>query len=58
MPIIKHRDFGTERAPGWCKVQGGITAMGSSSREVGQTVEPHFHDAEEFWFGCNRQTSP
>jgi mannose-6-phosphate isomerase-like protein (cupin superfamily) len=50
MPIIEREDFGTERAPSWCKVAGGITAMGCSTRNPGQHVELHFHDAEEFWF--------
>ena len=50
MPILKREDFGTDRAPDWCRIQGGITAMGCSTRDAGQTVEPHFHDAEEFWF--------
>ena len=51
MPIIKREDFGTERAPSWAKVAGGINAMGCSSRpDKGTSVEPHFHDSEEFWF--------
>ena len=50
MPIVRQGDFGTERAPGWCKIQGGVVAMGCSTREEGNTVEPHFHDADEFWF--------
>jgi len=50
MPIVKREDFGTDRAPEWCCVRGGIAAMGCSSRSAGQPVEPHFHDAEEFWF--------
>lgn len=50
MPIIKREDFGTTRAPQWCKIAGGICAMGSSSREPGKTVEMHFHDCDEFWF--------
>ena len=49
MPIIKREDFGTERAPEWCKVEGGVNAMGCSTRTEG-AVEVHFHDAEEFWF--------
>ncbi|MGQ9732498.1 MAG: cupin domain-containing protein [Candidatus Zipacnadales bacterium] len=49
MPIIKREDFGTERVPAWCKVQGGISAMGCSTRQEG-SVELHYHDAEEFWF--------
>jgi len=53
MPIIKCEDFGTERAPAWVKIQGGINAMGCSTRDKGGTVEPHFHDAEEFWFVLN-----
>ena len=50
MPIVKRRDFGTERAPDWCVIQNGIVAMGCSTRDEGQTVELHFHDADEFWF--------
>ena len=50
MPIVKQEDFGTERAPDWCKIQGGIVAMGCSTREKGMTIELHFHDAEEYWF--------
>ncbi len=50
MPIVRQDDFGTERAPEWCKIEGGIVAMGCSTREVGATVEMHFHDAEEYWF--------
>lgn len=50
MPIVKQADFGTERAPAWCKVENGIIAMGCSPREPGKTVELHFHDADEFWF--------
>ena len=50
MPIVKHEDFGTERAPEWCKIQSGIIAMGCSTRDASKTVELHFHDAEEFWF--------
>lgn len=50
MPIIKREDFGTERAPDWCRVAGGIVAMGASTRDRGGTVEMHFHDCEEFWF--------
>jgi mannose-6-phosphate isomerase-like protein (cupin superfamily) len=50
MPIIKREDFGTDRAPEWCKVEGGITAMGCSTREGDGSVELHFHDADEFWF--------
>ena len=49
MPIISREDFGTSRAPEWCKVEGGLAAMGYSTRDDGP-VEPHFHDAEEFWF--------
>lgn len=50
MPIIKREDFGTDRAPAWAKVEGGIIGMGCSSREKGKLVELHYHDAEEFWF--------
>jgi mannose-6-phosphate isomerase-like protein (cupin superfamily) len=50
MPIVKQADFGTERAPEWCGIHGGIAGMGCSTRGVGQTIELHFHDAEEFWF--------
>ena len=49
MPIVNRADFGTDRAPDWCKITAGINAMGCSTRETG-CVEPHFHDAEEFWF--------
>lgn len=50
MPIVKQEDFGTERAPAWCRIRDGIPAMGCSTRTYGQTVELHFHDADEFWF--------
>ena len=50
MPVIQREDFGTDRAPGWCKVAGGIVAMGASSRDRDGSVELHFHDSEEFWF--------
>ena len=50
MPIIKREDFGTDRAPDWCTVTGGIVGMGSSSRDRDGSVELHFHDYEEFWF--------
>ena len=50
MPIIKREDFGTENAPNWCKIAGGVAAMGCSTREGNGLVEMHFHDAEEFWF--------
>ena len=50
MPVVKRQDFGTERAPEWAKIQDGIVAMGSSSRDGGGTVESHFHDCDEFWF--------
>ena len=53
MPIIKQGDFGTDRAPSWAKVEGGINAMGCSTRDGDGSVEPHFHDAEEFWFVLN-----
>ncbi len=49
MPIVRRQDFGTDRAPAWCRVEGGVTAMGCSTRADG-SVEVHFHDAEEFWF--------
>jgi mannose-6-phosphate isomerase-like protein (cupin superfamily) len=50
MPIIQREDFGTDRAPDWCKVAGGIVAMGASRRGGDGNVELHFHDCEEFWF--------
>jgi len=50
VPIITREDFGTERAPDWCRIAGGIVAMGASSRGLDGTVEMHFHDCEEFWF--------
>ena len=50
MPIVKYEGFGTDRAPEWCKINGGIVAMGCSTRNLGETVELHFHDSEEFWF--------
>ena len=50
MPIVKRESFGTEQVPGWCKVHGGINAMGCSTREGEGSVELHFHDADEFWF--------
>jgi len=50
MPVIKREDFGTERAPSWCRVEGGIVAMDCWEPEDSVTVEPHFHDCEEFWF--------
>jgi len=50
LPIIRRDDFGTERAPDWCRVAGGIVAMGASSRGADGAVELHFHDCEEFWF--------
>lgn len=54
MPIIKREDFGTERAPSWAIVSGGINAMGYSTRDKNsKPVELHFHDAEEFWFVLN-----
>lgn len=54
MPIIKREDFGTERAPSWAIISGGINAMGCSTRYKNSTpVETHFHDAEEFWFVLN-----
>jgi len=53
MPIIKREDFGTDRAPSWAKVTGGINAMGCSTRDKSGSVEMHFHDCEEFWFVVN-----
>jgi mannose-6-phosphate isomerase-like protein (cupin superfamily) len=53
MPIVKREDFGTDRAPGWCRVEGGICGVGFSSRGLDGQVEPHFHDNEEFWFVIN-----
>ena len=50
MPIIKRQDFGTNRAPDWAKIHGGVNAMGCSTREGEGQVELHFHDCEEFWF--------
>ena len=50
MPIVKQEDFGTDRAPAWCKVEEGICGMGCTPREKGHTAELHFHDADEFWF--------
>ena len=50
MPVIRREVFGTARAPDWCKVAGGIVAMGASTRDAAGTVELHFHDCEEFWF--------
>ncbi|MFH1086498.1 MAG: cupin domain-containing protein [Chloroflexota bacterium] len=50
MPIVRNEDLGTERAPAWCRVQGGIVGIGHSAKEAGATVEYHFHDYEEFWF--------
>ena len=50
MPVVKRENFGTDRVPDWIAIRGGINAMGCSTREQGQTVESHFHDAEEFWF--------
>ncbi len=50
MPIIKRQDFGTDRAPDWCKIAGGIVGMGCSTRDADGKVELHFHDCEEFWF--------
>ena len=50
MPIIRREDFGTERAPDWAKVAGGICAMGCSTRDGEGSVELHYHDSEEFWF--------
>ena len=49
MPIVRREDFGTDRSPEWCKVAGGILAMGVFSCDVGSQVEAHFHDCEEFW---------
>lgn len=54
MPVIKREDFGTDRVPSWIKIEGGINAMGCSTRDKNSDpVEPHFHDAEEFWFVLN-----
>jgi len=53
MPVIKREDFGTDYAPAWCKVEGGICGMGFSSRDLDGQVELHFHDNEEFWFVIN-----
>jgi mannose-6-phosphate isomerase-like protein (cupin superfamily) len=51
MPIVKREDFGTSHAPEWARVSGGIVAMGCSTRNnKTDSVEPHYHDAEEFWF--------
>jgi mannose-6-phosphate isomerase-like protein (cupin superfamily) len=51
MPIIKQKDFGTDRVPSWVKISGGINAMGCSTRDKSSPpVELHYHDAEEFWF--------
>ena len=50
MPVVKREDFGTDRAPRWAKVAGGVAAMGCSTRDAEGLVEPHFHDCEEFWF--------
>ena len=50
MPIVKREDFGTDRAPAWCRIAGGIVNMGASTRDADGTVELHFHDCEEFWF--------
>ena len=50
MPIVKQEDFGTDAAPEWAKVTGGINAMGCSTRDSEGLVELHFHDADEFWF--------
>ncbi|MBM3211684.1 cupin domain-containing protein [Candidatus Poribacteria bacterium] len=53
MPIIKWKDFGTDQAPSWAKVECGIVAMGCSTRDKTGSVELHFHDAEEYWFVIN-----
>ena len=50
MPIVKREDFGTDRAPEWARVTGGICAMGCSTRNGEGSVESHYHDCEEFWF--------
>lgn len=50
MPIVKREDFATDRVPAWVRIQGGINAMGCSTRSKGEHVELHFHDADEFWF--------
>lgn len=53
MPIVKREDFGTQRVPAWIKVSEGVCAMGCSTRDRTGSVEPHFHDCEEFWFVLN-----
>jgi mannose-6-phosphate isomerase-like protein (cupin superfamily) len=53
MPVIKFEDFGTENAPDWAKVTGGINGMGCSTRDKSASGDVHFHDAEEFWFVLN-----
>lgn len=50
MPIVKREDFGTARAPDWAKIEGGICAMGCSTRDETGSCELHFHDCDEFWF--------
>jgi mannose-6-phosphate isomerase-like protein (cupin superfamily) len=50
MPILKREDFGTGRAPGWCKIEEGICGMGVWACGLDGQAEPHFHDNEEFWF--------
>lgn len=53
MPVVNFSDFGTERAPEWAKIAGGIDAMGYFKLDTNSPVEPHFHDNEEFWFVLN-----
>lgn len=50
MPVVTQEDFGTPRAPGWCRIEGGICGLGAWSCGLDGRVEPHFHDCEEFWF--------
>jgi mannose-6-phosphate isomerase-like protein (cupin superfamily) len=50
MPVVKRQDFGTDRAPEWCRIAGGICGMGVWACDLGGQAEPHFHDNEEFWF--------
>ena len=50
MPVVRCEDFGTDRAPDWATVRGGIVGMDCWRAGAGETVELHFHDCEEFWF--------
>lgn len=51
MPVIRQDEFGTDRAPEWCRVAGGICGMGHWVMTADSPpVERHFHDCEEFWF--------